>query len=70
MLMGVCPYCNCQRFGLALLDPKYHICPECGVGRMVVNSNHKPTEGYQQLRAVDLGINPGNKPSAEGRAPL
>ena len=63
MLIGICPYCNCQRFGLALLDPQHRKCPQCKVGHLVVNDSHKPTEGYPPFAAGTPSINSANRPS-------
>ena len=30
MLTGICPYCEYQCFGWALLNPQHQSCPKCG----------------------------------------
>lgn len=65
MLIGVCPYCSCKRFGLALLDPEHQLCPECGAGKMVVNNNHIPTEDHKLIISVNPVIDTVNKPPAK-----
>ncbi len=54
MLTGVCPYCNNRFLGIALLDPKQHKCPECGIGLLVVTDVYKPFQGYPQFTAAIL----------------
>ena len=71
MLTGICPCCNCQCFGLALLDPQHLKCPECGIGQLVVNDNYKPPQGYLRwtpFTAASLDGNLGDKPSARNCA--
>lgn len=65
MLIGICPYCNKKFFGMALLDPAHQKCPNCGIGRLVINDNFRPLEGDFVSTVGHLDINQANEPLAK-----
>jgi len=52
ILTGKCPKCRTYYYGWALLKPRHQICPKCGVGLEISDSNgHTLFEGYSPFSA-------------------
>jgi hypothetical protein len=58
MLEGKCPRCGLQRFGWALLNPRYQACPTCGVGLEIIEDGCRVIQGFSPFTAERLDVKP------------
>jgi len=57
MLKGRCPNCGFHRVGWGLSNPRYQVCPKCGVGLEITDGDRIVSTGYSPFNAERYSIN-------------
>lgn len=56
MIEGKCSKCDTQRYGWALLNPRYQTCPTCGCGLDIYKDGRLITKGFSPFTAERIDV--------------